>query len=488
MKDQTTPNIRIRILIALLIFSITGLAIVLANSFFTRPFADDFCVANSVNSHSFIEYIINEYMGWTGRLSYIILTGFTAKMGLWGYQIMPLIIILFFLISLFWASLPYFKCYYPESPILGAASFSSLFILLLFNSLPDLFESVFWNAGSVNYLPPIIMFTLLAGLFIRLIVNYQKSQSWFIFPIILITFIAGMFSEIYSMLQVTIYFILIVGLYRITSKSTKKIVKLFAFTGLLIAIISFLIVYLAPGNAVRQAASHQKTPTALLQMPFLSIRHILVIFYVFIVLEAKVWIIPMFLIPFGLGALSQQNIKGKHQKGVTFKQLINQGWVRCILLIGILVLFLTFIAILPTTYIQGTYPEPRAMIIPFYFILLGIIIIMYTLGKNIIFVSKLFHIIFQNHKKRHFLLTFFLIINILVFMVGTLQNLSWLNSQRHSAQAWNQRHQTLIDLSYEGVTSVTYPGLDQNPKYWANRCLATYYGFETISGSSSSTE
>jgi len=488
MKDQSTLNIRNRILIALLIFSITGLAIILANSFFTRPFADDFCVVNSVNSQSFLEYIINDYMGFMGKISYIVLTGITAKMGLWAYQIMPIFFILSFYFIVNWASFPCFKYYYSESPILGAASFSSLFILLLFNSLPDLFESVFWNAGSVNYLAPIILFTLLAGFFIRLIVNSQRSQSWFIFPIILITFFAGMFSEIYSMLQITIYFILIVGLYRIPSKSTKKFVKLFAFAGLLIAIISFLIVYFAPGNAGRQAASHQKTPTALLQMPLLSIKHILVVFYEFIVLGSKVWIIPMFLIPFGFGALSQQNLEVNHQKPVTLKSLINQGWVRFILLIGILVLFLTFIAVLPTTYIQGTYPPRRAMIVLFYFILLGIMIIMYTLGKNITFVSKLFHIIFQNHKKRHFLLTFILIISILVFKFGTLQNLSWLNTQRHSAQAWDQRHQILIDLSHKGVTSVTYPGLDLNPKYWVNRCLATYYGFETISGSSSFTE
>lgn len=119
------------LLLIVLLVSLVGIASQIIPGFYNRPFADDFCTAASVRSQPFGQYFLDEYNGWTGRYSYILITGFATLVGTELFAILPGLLALAWLLAITWCLLPLINYAQLSSPLLAAIAASGLFLCLL---------------------------------------------------------------------------------------------------------------------------------------------------------------------------------------------------------------------------------------------------------------------------------------------------------------------------------------------------------------------
>jgi hypothetical protein len=471
----------------LLILALFGLAAIIFLSTYTRLFTDDYCVASIAKSMSFSEYFKHEYFGWTGRYSYIIFSGLSALLGVKFTAFQPTLIILIWLFSLVWMVFPIAKLLNPPATLLTAFTYSALYLFFLIKTLPKIFESVFWNISSISYCLPLIGFTIIIGLFIRIWLD--NIQGWRrVIPIILLSFINGGFSEIFSAMQITIYILAIFFISVTKNLASRKNILILLIAGLFTAILALIIVWIAPGNDVRQAASSQGQPIDLILLPKVIIRSTLIIFYSFLI-SSRWWILPICFVPFLVSLIEIQNKRITDIQPNSMKELWNEKWFKGVLLISLLVFILAITAAAPSSYIQGEPPPSRSMILIFFFVIIGILMVMSLLGKAIRNSSSV-NMLLEENPKIIFLVRL-LVIVIITVGVSTviIQTVIFLPNHVRYAYSWDERDQSLTTLAENGVQEIYtnsivngfgYSDLTEDPKHWVNRCMAEYYGVKTI--------
>ena len=478
---MTTPK-SVRLLLTVVIaLSIVGIAALFAPALSNRFVYDDFCTAASVQSQSFGQYILHEYAGWTGRFSYIIVSGLAALAGPRFAALLPFLLVLAWFGALVWCVLPVLKRLSVEPAFLYAAALNSFLLTVLFHSLPNFFESVIWETGAINYTLPLVFFTVVVGLFLRAWFNEQRVP---LLPVLLLVLISGGFSEVFGLIQIVLFACLCVFLFLNKTQGTKRQFSFSVFAAFITAVLVFLVVYAAPGNAVRQAASSHPEPAAFAQLPWLILRATLVEFYSYLI-HARFWILPHFFLPFAFGfswnALSQTPEKSSQENP---KKLF-----RAILWIGLSTFGLAVVAAFPSAYIQWDAPVARSMILFFAFFIPAAGICSYFLGRMVAAAknkknpTKCFDI------QAKALLT----LAILLFTAGVgasaVTSIQLLPIQQEYARDWDARDEELRALKEQGELHAQIPALsnaygysdlDENSNHWVNRCAARYYGFETL--------
>ena len=480
-RNMTTPK-SVRLLLTVVIaLSIVGIAALFAPALSNRFVYDDFCTAASVQSQSFGQYILHEYAGWTGRFSYIIVSGLAALAGPRFAALLPFLLVLAWFGALVWCVLPVLKRLSVEPAFLYAAALNSFLLTVLFHSLPNFFESVIWETGAINYTLPLVFFTVVVGLFLRAWFNEQRVP---LLPVLLLVLISGGFSEVFGLIQIVLFACLCVFLFLNKTQGTKRQFSFSVFAAFITAVLVFLVVYAAPGNAVRQAASSHPEPAAFAQLPWLILRATLVEFYSYLI-HARFWILPHFFLPFAFGfswnALSQTPEKSSQENP---KKLF-----RAILWIGLSTFGLAVVAAFPSAYIQWDAPVARSMILFFAFFIPAAGICSYFLGRMVAAAknkknpTKCFDI------QAKALLT----LAILLFTAGVgasaVTSIQLLPIQQEYARDWDARDEELRALKEQGELHAQIPALsnaygysdlDENSNHWVNRCAARYYGFETL--------
>jgi hypothetical protein len=483
ITDQQKYIIEKQLLSILLILALFGLAAIIFQSTFTRLWADDFCVASTAKSMSFSEYFKHWYLGWTGRYSSIIFQGLSALLGVKFVALLPTFIIVIWCLSLVWSIFPIVRFLDHPAPFLAAFTYSGIFLLFLFNSIPNLFESVFWNIGAISYSLPLVGFTIIVGILMRVCLHILTGWGW-VFPVILLTIIVGGLSEVFIAMLITIYTLAILSILLIRNPKARKTIWFYMITGLFSAILALMIVWIAPGNALRQASTSQGQPTTLILLPKVILRSTLIIFYEFLI-YSRWWILSIVFTPFLLSFLTFHNQRITVFQSNSIKELYDQKWFKGILLVGLFVIIISIAAATPSSYIQGEYPTRRAMILPFYFIIIGIMVIMSLLGSAVRNFPSI-NILMEKKPKINYLV-FILVIIMIAAGVATVigQTINSLPDNISYAQLWDQRDQELIILAEDGVQDIYIYSLkgepSDNPEYWVNRCMAEYYGVQTIS-------
>jgi len=470
--------------IFMLIIALTtvSLVAVILLSTYTRFFADDFCEASVAKSHQIFEYLKLRYEGWTGRYSFILFSWLTTSFGPKISSFFPALHILIWIISVVFAVYQILSIIKHPQVLISSIAYSGLFLVVLLSSMPKMFESVFWIIGSINYSMPLIIFTIMLGIFL---LCFRKETNLLLLSLILIiAFVNSGFSEIFAFIQIVIFILAIILFFFTGLHRDNKSLFRFLLLGLIVSLVGILIVFIAPGNAARQAASSHPEPTSLMKLPFLIIRSTLVIFYLF--LRNTGWsFIAILLIPFLFGFLLIDNRKNDYVKPSSFKGLFVQPWIKSILIIGLSVLIITMAAATPSSYIQGEYPTSRAMILPFYFIIAGLVLIFGTIGAR---VRNRYN---EQLRDKTVQWARILLIVLVFVMLGsfTVETFRLLPAQRAYAQSWDALNNELMLKKAQGAQDVQtfnavnafgYGFIGPNPKDWVNRCVAKYYGFKSI--------
>ena len=457
---------------------------------YTRMHADDFCIAADARQMDLVSFFTKWYQGWTGRFIYIPAAGALALGGPQLASVLPPITIALWFGSLIWVALPGFKTLRMPQPGLFACVYGGFFLMVMISTTPNLFQSVFWKDGLINYSLPLIGMTLSIGLMLRILFNGIKktTQAAGTILIFICAFISGGFSEIFSTTQVAVYAILMISsLLLFNTLSRKRMLPVF-IAGLLGSLCAYAIVLAAPGNLVRQdlISGHPN----LVRLVTFSLRNALVIIVKYFVFTPH-WALFSMLIPFIAGfSLWGQPLIEAHKTKPRLSQLWEQTWFKAGLTLPVMASIFTVAACAPVVYMLNAYPDDRSIIIPLYFIVAAVTISSGLFGFGARKLGLLSGVVKINHLQQISLCLLILLLlgGVSLSITNCLSQLE--NFQDYTAK-WDQRHQQLAQMAEKGDRDVTVFGLENRfgisdlrveADYWVNRCMAEYYGFSSITG------
>ncbi len=469
-------------LIFILILLLIALVSIAWLSTFTRLYADDYCIgadAQQLNLQSFFQ---KWYSSWTGRFSYIILTWFLAPGGARLAALLPSISLGIWLLVITWALLPSMRHYWADNPILPSLTFGALIILLVIRSTPNLFQSFFWRDGLINYTFPLIGLTIIAGFLSRcwLETKFSVTRLFFLF---LISFASGGFSEVFSVMQLAIYGMLIL-IVVFTHKADRKRTILWALISSLAgALIALLLVLIAPGNAVRQSllAAHP----GFFRLVTFSMRNALFIaakFFIqtpgwaFITIIASIWV-----------GLSIAHAESNHQVRL---QPTPANWLTVVMLIPVTTYIIMVAACAPVVYMLNAYPDERTILLPVFILIIGIIFSVVKITTTVYHQGFMKNLLQKLAINRWLRVAFIASIFVAALLVtyGSIQKLP---DYQHYTATWEARDKELRSPANQGSKQVTVPGLESRfglsdlqteEDFWVNRCMADFYQIPIIIG------
>ena len=236
------------------VFSAIVLYFVVKTSNFVRLYGDDYCTTAMLHKLGYLQAQIYWYNTWSGRYAYNLLVHFSELFSLHSVKILPILLFTLTALSFAWALRQIFGK--------GLGTFVSLDVGLCLASLmvvnsPNIYQTLYWQTGSLTYLVPFIFLNIVAGMIIKIYRENKKINNYSLLLIFFLTFFAGGFNESYVALQLTMLaaFVLIVTL--LWRKRQPIICGMTAIAG---SLLSLVVMVIAPGNKVRQAQLPKPLP------------------------------------------------------------------------------------------------------------------------------------------------------------------------------------------------------------------------------------
>lgn len=234
--------------------------------FFTRYMADDYCTAAMLRRAGLLGMQKALYVGWSGRFSFTLAVGLVESLGPSVVPYLPAFVLAAWLAALWWAASQF-------GP--GRARALLLAELILFVTLDDntggVHEALYWQTGSLTYVPPLVILTLVAGGLARLYARGSgRVGARGLLPYAAAAFCAGGFSETFvSMQTAALSAALAVCAWRGRrgDEAARPVARALR-AALLGSVLALAVVAAAPGNAARRAslaspgASQKAVPSA----------------------------------------------------------------------------------------------------------------------------------------------------------------------------------------------------------------------------------
>jgi len=470
------------------ILLLIGLACLVYPGIYTRFIADDFCMAGDALHLGLADMLVKWYTTWTGRFMFILGTGL---LGLGGPKLAGWLVplaVLIWLAGLAWAFHPIFKRFGWPRPGLLALCTAGLTLFVLFSSTPNLFQSLYWQDGLVNYSLPLIGFVWCCGLLLRAGLGQVHRPSAGVVVFVL-AFLCGGFTEAFSALQVSLFILaLIVTLVFVDLPTRRRLIPLLT-AALMGGVSALLIVLIAPGNQVRlQAVGENVTHPGLVQIIIFSIRnmtHILGKFFI----QTPFWALVSILPPILVGWLLTPPLNGI-APGWRLSSLWKHSWLKGLILISGSALILVTAACAPVVYAMNAYPDDRTILVPQFVVVLSVISASALLGIGLR-QQGLLHKIGENKTAYQVILVSILLVLVSATGITLWQTIKQVPEYQAYAQTWDEKDIALRQAARSGQNEITVTGgygrfdlsdLNTDPDNWVNRCMANYYQVPLVRG------
>jgi hypothetical protein len=471
---------------ALLLFlALVGLAYL---GTFTRFHADDFCMAGDALHLGLPGMLAKWYNRWTGRFTFIIVTGLFGLGGPRFAGWLPALAAAIWLTGLGWASIPLIKrSGWPHLRLLAFLA-GGLALLILLSSIPNLFQSFFWQNGMVNYSLPLIGLTFSGGIILRVWLERTKLLPACV-ALFALAFLSGGFTEAFSAMQVTIFTLALLISFGLGDRSTRSSLLPVLGAALVGGLAALLIVFFAPGNQVRlQAVGNQANHPGLLRIIILSIQNMAHVFENYF-LQTPLPALVSIVLPFLAGWLF--SIPGKDPATIrTSPALWEQRWLRgMVLVLGAAVILVTA-ACAPVVYALNTFPDDRTIIVPQFVIVVAVMSASGMLGAGLRQRGWL-----PDPTKRaivaHILQAAILAVILLTTGISIRRSVRQIPDFQSFARTWDERAAILQQAALSGQSEITVTGgsarfgvgsLSADPNNWKNLCMASYYQIPQIRG------
>lgn len=258
-----------------------------------RFVADDFCSSAVAHSRGIIRAAFYWYTNWTGRYSA------NALDALFGYLGPPVtsyvtgaVVIIWFIVLAFTIVELISASYKREMRLLLGCIIAAMILFAVLEVIPLVGQSLYWGQGMRSVVPPLIVGTFYIGIVSKLsgLSTANKLNPVWLVIAALITFISAGFAETYFALQTSALVIALI--FALASRhlvpTTKRTYRLLLVAGLAGSLAGGLLMFVAPGNKVRQKAfPPPPAPPELLTIAFRGLRE----FFALVVFSQGHWLI-----------------------------------------------------------------------------------------------------------------------------------------------------------------------------------------------------
>lgn len=224
---------------------------------YNRLLADDFCSASIARSQGILRGTIYWYTTWTGRFS---ANFFDTLFGYLRAGVTPfatgLVVTLWFVVLAIAVAQIVHSDDKREVHLLQSCIIAAMILFAVLYVIPFIGQSLYWGQGMRSVVPPLILGTA----YIALIANRSKSSApavsspWWFFAAAGLTLVAAGFAETYTPLQTaTIVFALVISAtFKRYAPRNRRTWFGLLIAGLAGSLIGGLIMFIAPGNKIRQ--------------------------------------------------------------------------------------------------------------------------------------------------------------------------------------------------------------------------------------------
>ncbi|HMD87759.1 MAG TPA: DUF6056 family protein [Anaerolineaceae bacterium] len=480
-------KLRTGTLIAAILSPLLALAGLAYLGTFTRLHADDFCVASSMAHLGFWASVSFWYNGWAGRFMYFTASHLISVTGPLGASIFPPIVITIWYLALSWMLVPFLRHAHLPRPAWLALAASGLVLLILFSTTPNLFQSVFWRDGQVNYTFPMIGLTLLGGMILRAWCEPAWPQAAYMVTGFVLALICGGFAEIYDATQVALLILLLALVLILAGKETRHRLTPILGAALVGALLAMVIETSAPGNQVR-LVDIGHVAVGLIRIITFSTRNAVYIYGKYLLWNPG-WAILSVLAPFLAGWVLDPGAVETHFH-MSLRNLWLQSWFRGFILVPVSAFLLAIAACTPVVYGMNAYPDDRTIIVPQGLLVVAAVLSSALLGAGL---HRLGFLPDTSARPglRRILTAAFLAMVMAASDISIWRTVQAAPDYQSYARVWDQRAADFLKARQQGQTEITVYGLNNRfgigdleiaPDYWVNQCMAQYYGFSAIRG------
>jgi hypothetical protein len=334
----------------------------------------------------------------------------------------------------------------------------------------------------LTYTLPLILLTAYLGwLLFYADGNPDKNRhSWAIPASGAAAFMFGGFSETYVSVQTALLIALFILSTVMLKGKKRRQVNAFLGAGIVGSLLAMLVIVIAPGNLIRRGLMPPSPdPMELIKKSIYDV-------YIFSVISFRrqPYIVALSVIlPALVGFLTYQ--------GSSINKPLRMGdwarWLCPLVVIPVLTAGLILASIMPSEYAISSYPDGRVLIMPAYFLFLGMALWGLSLGSRL---RSAFVI------QREWVLSIaslafgFSVCALLVFGFVSARTLTdQAPIARQYAQAWDKRDHTLKHIVEDRDEPIPVPSLRHmgflaeigyDPNEWINRCVAQAYGVDAV--------
>ena len=449
---------------------------------FSRYMADDYCTSSILRSKGLIAAQKYWYMSWSGRYSFTLAVSTVELIGPRAVPLLPATALASWLAALAWAIRRWSWVLTGVQAAVVAPLLAALVIFSTLDGTLSVAESLYWQTGMLTYLAPLILATLYAGL-----VGYSlkgNSGGRARIPVLAagatLTFIAGCFSEVYASSQAGALLLAITASWMWAPRSCKRTALSLTACGFVGSALAIAVIVLAPGNAIRQA--YFPPPPDLLTILTLSVFYALRGLAGFVIKSPFTPVLSLVLpavLAFGLQPQAPEwavdPALGRRELAGLFVLSAVAGFILIVLCFA------------PGVYSMSTTLPPRARLIPAFVTVCVTVYWGYLAGVALRQTD-------QRAAKDSVLrgaLASLVVVALLVLspIASARRTLALAPRAREYASTLDRRDQEILDARQRGWTRLAVPliynpeGLAEiasDPNHWVNRCVAGYYGLDTI--------
>lgn len=451
-----------------------GLAVFAYLGFFNRYWADDWCYNADLKQLG----LWGTLKGYTyittyasNRFSLTLFSGLFYALGLFGVQVMTLLVILLWTLGVF--------LILENIRALTSYSFSRLQLglisaVVVYYSIyltPHLYQSMYWRSGLLPYTAMIVL-SVWTFVLLTLQAARPTPSTWRIALTAIITFLAGGFSEAGAATLTTLLLVYVGLCVWFRQKSWAKNSLSLAIAAFVSSLLAIAVLIAAPTNAYRIGLYGKPTDLFAFLGRLLSFTFG---FIKFSFLDMPLPHLAILAMLFLLGFLFFQG----------GRKLETKHALLLVLFAAVLTYLFVAATYAPSAYIEKSPPAPRTRVISRFILTLGISTIAFLVGYYV----------------RQFLSMRWLETVAILLLLGTyaysarsiLITTGKIPLYAERAAQWDERDALIQRSKADGVTNVNVRGIDGLPVggirdfkekkgvgFWINQCAARYYGVDNI--------
>lgn len=443
---------------------------------FSRTLADDYCLADLLGSSGNVfQATLKSYTVWSDRYSNLFLIQLIEWGGERGIQTMSAVSLILWVVGLTWLVSELCKAVGLKVKPGAMVWKAGLIVFLSFFEAPNLYQVLYWRAGLVTYLAPLIFLVFTASFMLwQIRTDFQRlhlvGACLVCFGLI---FFAGGSSETTSALQIGVLLIACVMVWLKGKPDSRRRILILLGVSLASAVLSILVMSFAPGNGVRL-----NTPTS---DAIILIRETITYTVQFLWLTLRTLPLPSAVsttVPFLITFIYRSPVKEK------LSAISSRGLRLTAVLIPAMLLIVIAFSFAPSAYAQS-FPVDRARFPAIFLLTL-------SLGMEGAVLGLLASRVNLPLKPGYIdALCLLLLCVLAIYPIRAAYNVySHAEPEYHQwSSTWDARQEQIFakkaageqDIVIQQLPSIGYvKELDTRPNYWVNHCAAEFYGVRSL--------